>query len=398
MEKIMNKKKVLLLNAGHTEIPIIERLKSRNYFVITSGNREDMPGHKMADKYIKADYSDKEAILKIAEEEKIDGIISCAYDTAYTTAAYVAEKLGLGGHDSYEKACLLHQKDNFKSLCVKLNIPNPISTPFFEKEKALEYIKTADYPIMVKPVDQASGIGIMRADNEDEGKIAVENAFEKSKEKRIVIEPFIEGAQESFVAFVVDGRVMICTACDCYSPINPFLIQTETMPSKNFSILKEQLIGITEKLFSELDLVDGIITLQYIVKDGIPYVIEMMRRCLGNRFLYPVSYVTGLDWYDALVCSELAEDCHNMKIDEPIAKYAGHHAIMSTHNGIFEGIEIPDEIMEHVIEFDELFKSGDIINDYMKERMGYIYYKYEDMKEIEVAAKSFNERIKLKVK
>lgn len=89
-----------------------------------------------------------------------------------------------------------------------------------------------------------------------------------SRIKKIVIEPFIEGDQESFVAFVVDKKVVSCTACNCYSPINPYLIQTETMPSNNFFEIRDELIGITELLFDELDLVDGLITIQYIVKDG----------------------------------------------------------------------------------------------------------------------------------
>lgn len=388
-------KRVLLLNAGHTEIPIIRELKKMGYYIITTGNRADMPGHKLADKYVKADYSDKEAVLKVAEDEKIDRIVSCAYDAAYVSSAYVAEKLGLGGHDTYKNACRLHEKDKFKELCQKLEIPNPISTPFEKKEDALIFALDAVYPIIVKATDQASGIGIMRAGNYEEAEVAIENAFEKSKNKRIVIEPFVEGSQESFVAFVVDGKVVACTACDCYSPINPYLIQTETMPSRNFDHLKEQLISITELLFEKLDLVDGLITLQYIVKDNTPYIIEMMRRCLGNRFLYPVSYVTGLNWYYAMTIAELGMDCHNLDMGTPLSKFAGHHAIMSTVNGIYRGIEIPENIMEHVQEYDELFHDGDRIHNYMSERMGYIYYTYDERELMDKSVLEFNKNIKI---
>lgn len=390
--------RVLLLNAGHTEIPIIKRLKEMDYYVITSGNREDMPGHSMADEYVKADYSNYEEILKIAREKSIDRIVSCAYDTAYITACYVAEKMNLGGHDTFENACVLHQKDKFKKLCDMLEIPNPTSIPFDDERVALEYLSKAKYPIIAKATDQASGIGIMRANNVDEGIVAIKNAFDKSRNGRIVIEPYIIGAQESFVAFVVDKRVVSCTSCNCYSPINPYLIQTETMPSDNFDLLRDQLISITEKLFNELKLVDGIITLQYIVKDNVPYIIEMMRRCLGNRFLYPVSYVTGMDWYEWLVKAECNIDCHNIELKKPLAKFAGHHAIMTDKKGIYNGIKIPEDILEHVVEFDELYSIGQVIDKPLSERMGYIYYTYDSRKDINDAAESFNERIMLDVK
>lgn len=388
-------KRILLLNAGHTEIPIIEELKKAGCYVITSGNRADMPGHKLADKYVCADYSDKEEILEVAKGEHIDGIVSCAYDAAYVTSAYVAEKLNLPGHDSYKNACMLHQKDFFKNLCAELDIPNPKSVPFRSRKEAVLYVRETHYPIIVKAVDQASGIGVLRADNLEEAIDAIDNAFDKSKSKRIVIEPYIVGQQESFVAFVINKKVIVCTACNCYSPINPYLIQTETMPSKNFAMLKEQLISITEMLFEKLDLVDGLITLQYIVKDGKPYIIEMMRRCLGNRFLLPVSYVTGFNWYQAMTLAELGIDCSSLEVGKKKASFAGHHAIMATKNGKYQGLKIPDEIMRHVVEYYDLLKKGDTIYNYLSERIGYLYYTYETEAEIEQAAMSFNQKIEL---
>ena len=394
----MENKKVLLLNAGHTEIPIIEELKKLGCYIITSGKRPDMPGHKLADKYICEDYSDKEAILKIAEDEQIDAIVSNAYDLGMVTTAYVAEKLGLPGHDSYENTAMLHQKDSFKELCTRLDIRLPKSKRFTNQDEAMSYLNNVSFPIMVKATDQASGVGINRAENYEEAVESVRDSFEKSKKKSILIEEFIEGTQQSFVAFVVNGKVQVSMSCNCYSPINPYLIQTETMPGDDFENLKPQLTEIVEKLFAACDLVDGLITIQYIVKNGQPYVIEMMRRCLGNRFLTPISAVTGFPWYKAMVMAELGMDCSNIEFTKPLGNYAGHHAIMSTRNGIYEGVEIPEDIMVHTFEYDELFEKGEEIKNYMMERMGYIYYTYDTREELDNAAKHFNENIILRVR
>ena len=388
-------KKVLLLNAGHTEEPLIRELKNLGVYLITSGNRADMPGHKLADEYIQADYSDKDAILKIVKDENIDGIVSCAHDYGMVTAAYVSEQMGWKGHDTLENTLLLHEKDKFKDLCVKLGIRSPLSTCFENEEAAISFLDGEEYPIICKAVDQTSGVGICRADNYDEAVAAVHNSFEKSRIKKIVIEPFIVGNQESFVAFVVNKKVVSCTACNCYSPINPYLIQTETMPSDNFFAIKDELIEITELLFKELNLVDGLITIQYIVKDGKPYIIETMRRCLGNRFLTPVTAVTGFPFHKALVMAELGMDCSELQAEAPMAKYAGHHAIMADRNGKYMGTDIPNDIMEHVFEYVELYSKGEMLEKYLSERLGYIYYRYDTKEEIYQAAKTFNERIKI---
>ena len=49
----------------------------------------------------------------------------------------------------------------------------------------------------------------------------------------------------------------------------------------------------------DLQLKDGILNLQLIIKDGKPYIIEMMRRCFGNDALLPYMMVTGFDRYEA---------------------------------------------------------------------------------------------------
>lgn len=388
-------KKVLLLNAGHTEEPLIKELKEMGVYLITSGKKADLPGHKYADEYIEADYSDKEAILKIVKEQNIDGIVSCAHDFGMVTASYVAEQMGWAGHDTFENTLLLHEKDQFKELCVKLGIPSPLSTCFEDEDKAISFLENVEYPIICKAVDQTSGVGILRANDYEEAKSAIHNSFEKSRMKKIVIEPFIVGTQESYVAFVVNKKVVSCTACNCYSPINPYLIQTEIMPSDNFDALKDELTGIAELLFNELNLVDGIITIQYIVRDGKPYVIETMRRCLGNRFLTPVTAVTGFNFHKALVMAELGMDCNGLKAEVPMAKFAGHHAIMADRNGKYMGTEIPEDIMEHVFEYVELYSKGDMLERYLSERLGYLYYKYDTREEIKKAAETFNQRIKI---
>ncbi len=390
-------KKVLLLNAGFSEEPLIKELKELGYYVITSGKRPEYPGHKMADKYIMADYSDKDLILEICKKEGVDGIVSASHDYGLLTASYVGEKMGWKGHDTYENTRIIHEKDLFKKLCLDLDIPSPKTEEYDDIEDAINSLEDKSYPIIVKAVDQASGIGIMRANDKGEALVAINNAFDKSRNKRIVIEPFIEGKQESINAFVVGGKVKSFVTCDSYSPINPYLIQTETLMSENYDNLKEQLCDIIEMLFKELQLVDGLITMQMIIKDGKPYIIEAMRRCLGNQYLTAAEAANGFPFHKALVMAELGLDCSGLTCGEKKGEFVGHHAIMADRNGVYKGMDIPNDIMSHVFKYVELFNSGEEITNYKNERMGYIYYSYNTREELDFAAKHFNENIKVYV-
>lgn len=129
----------LLLCASHNDLGIIRSLKNLGLYVIVTGNMENLPGQKYCDKFIKADYSDKELILKIAKQNKIDYIIQCCNDFGVYTASYVAQKLGLPGYDSYETTLILHNKDKFKQFSKENNILSPISFAFSAEKDAVEF-------------------------------------------------------------------------------------------------------------------------------------------------------------------------------------------------------------------------------------------------------------------
>ena len=375
-------KRLLILNGSLSEITLIQAAKKLGYYVITSGNNPELIGHQFADEYIPADYSDKEKILQLVKENGIDRIVSCANDFGVITASYVAEKMGWPGHDTYENAVLLHQKDLFKAFIQKIGIRNPKSTAFTDPAAALDFAKNADYPIIVKATDLTGGKGIHRADNVEEARAAIENAFGRSRKKSVVIEPFITGVQQSIDTFVIHGKVVASVSNDTYCPINPYLIQSETLPAKGIEKIQDELHSIIERICAELHLVDGMFTLQYIIQDGKPYVIEMMRRCLGNQFLTVAGAVTGFPWEEALVRAETGMPLDQLQWTKPLSPYAGHHGVMATRNGVIKGYHVDPEVQKHIFKTIEVIRPGEAIHDYMNERVAYLYYTYGDQDEM----------------
>ena len=53
---------------------------------------------------------DKDAVLAVAQEKQIDGIMSFAVDPGVVTAAYVAEQMGLPFQGSYKSVRILQDK------------------------------------------------------------------------------------------------------------------------------------------------------------------------------------------------------------------------------------------------------------------------------------------------
>ena len=112
-------KKLLLLGGSRYLIPIIKAAHELGIYVITCDYLPDNEGHKYADEYHNISIIDREAILDLAIELKIDGILSFATDPGVVVAAYVADRLNLPS-PPYESVRILQNKDLFRN--------------FFEKE------------------------------------------------------------------------------------------------------------------------------------------------------------------------------------------------------------------------------------------------------------------------
>ena len=56
-------------------LPVIKAAHEQGYYVITADYLPDNIAHKYSDEYINVSIIDQEAVLKVAQEKKIDGIL-----------------------------------------------------------------------------------------------------------------------------------------------------------------------------------------------------------------------------------------------------------------------------------------------------------------------------------
>lgn len=375
-------KKVLLLCTSHNDLGLIKALRKLGYYIIATGNRDNSPGEVWVDKFIKADYSDKELILSIAMEEKIDAICQCCNDFGVYTAAYAAEKMNLPGYDSYENTLILHNKDRFKLFAKEHNILTPQAENFTNKEEAVEKISGMELPLIIKPTDASAGNGINKILYKEEIISAVNEAFEKSRAKRIVVEPYIEGSQHGFCTFLINKKVAAYCTNNEYSFLNPYRVEIDTYPADGWEDVSGILIEQIEKIASILNLKDGIFHLQYILKDGKPWIIEVMRRVLGNMYSVPANMLTGMDWDYWEVRAKCGLDCSGFPVIVKQEGYYAYKAIMGNRNGIIKDIVIPDEYKKHIVDRYMLKKKGESISDYMREPVGLLFMMFSSSEEM----------------
>ena len=69
-------KKILLLGGSAQQVVAIETAKRMGYYTILCDYLSDNPGQYISDKFYQISTTDKEAVLAIALQEQIDGILA----------------------------------------------------------------------------------------------------------------------------------------------------------------------------------------------------------------------------------------------------------------------------------------------------------------------------------
>ena len=155
-----------------------------------------------------------EKLAAFARENAIDLTVVGMDDPLVGGIVDVFEREGLRIFGPRANAAILEGSKAFsKDLMKKYGIPTAAYENFDDPEKALAYLETADFPIVLKADGLALGKGVLICNNLEEAKegvrtIMLDKQFGTAGNK-MVIEEFMTGREVSVLSFV-DGRTIKC--------------------------------------------------------------------------------------------------------------------------------------------------------------------------------------------
>ena len=390
-------KKLLLAGGGYADIPLIRAAQNLGYYVVTTGNRPEELGHKVSDEYRPADFSDPEAMLGLARDIGIEAICPCCNDFSAISSAYVAEQLGLPGHDPYETSQLIHHKDSYRKFAMDNDIPTPFAKGFEDLETALSSIGDFRFPLIIKPVDLTGGKGITKVADQLEVKIALEDAFAISKLGRVVVEEFVEGSRHGFSAYLRDGKVVFYFTDNEHYYLNQFMVSAASTPTTVNESAVEELIVQSEIIAGILSLKTGIFHVQFVLRNGKPVIIEICRRPPGDLYIKLVEHATGVDYSTWIVKASCGLDCSGLNQKE-VDGYYLRHCVMASRTGTLENVVIDPSIEKNIIDSVMWWDSGDKVDNYLAAKFGIAFLKFDSMDELLIKSEKMHEFIRTNIK
>lgn len=156
-------------------------------------------------------------LVAFAKEQKIDLTIIGMDDPLVGGIVDAFEAAGLRVFGPRKNAAILEGSKAFsKDLMKKYNIPTAGYETFNSPEAALEYLKTAEYPTVLKADGLALGKGVLICNTREEAEEGVKTLMlDKqfgSAGDRIVIEEFMTGREVSVLSFVDGHTIKIMTS------------------------------------------------------------------------------------------------------------------------------------------------------------------------------------------
>lgn len=326
-------KKLMLLGGIRYLLPVIKTAHELGCYVITADYLPDNIAHKFSDEYVNVSIVNKEAVLKVAREKKIDGIMSFGVDPGVVTAAYVAEMMGLPFQCSYESACILQDKSQFRQYLSNHGFNCPKAKGYDDIDEALRDADAFSWPVIVKPVDSAGSKGVTEVFRKEDLRRAVETAFAVSISKNFIIEDFLvaEGQSSGSESFFVNGELRYNAFYDQLFELNspnPFVPMVEQWPSMKDGTVLDDVRRQLQRLGSIMGFGTGLFNVEWRVSGGKVYLMEVSPRAGGNRLAEILNYATDVDIIMAETLKSVGMEYGN--VHEP--NYNGNYAIYNLHS------------------------------------------------------------------
>ena len=206
--------KILVIGGGGREHALAWKFAQSSLVsevLVAPGNAGTIKEEKVRNVSVKAD--DLDGLLNLAQTENIGLTIVGPEQPLVEGVVDLFEAAGLKCFGPRAAAAKLEGSKAFsKEFLERHNIPTATYKDFEDLDKAIEYVRSSTFPIVIKADGLAAGKGVIitetLAEAEDTLRRMLEGKIFCQAGSKVVIEEFLYGEEASFIAIVDDTRIV----------------------------------------------------------------------------------------------------------------------------------------------------------------------------------------------
>lgn len=284
-------KNVLILGVMAIQMDAILTLKKLDCKVYACARAKDGLGADCADEFIQLDFMKKDLLVELIKEKNIDVVYSVGSDLAMPLVNEISEELGMVHFVSADSADICNHKWRLRESLgdSQWNVPYQILT---QKD-----VIKLNFPVIMKPSDSSGQRGIHLINSQTEFDQYFDSVREMSRERKVIVEKYINGPELSVNAYMVDGKVVFCFASDRVTwPQFTGLIHSHVIPSKYVDEqTSKKIFDLVQETAVKLNILNGPVYYQIKVEGNTPYVVEITPRHDGCHMWKLIKNSMGID-------------------------------------------------------------------------------------------------------
>ena len=304
MEQIFKGKKLLILGANPETIPLVQIANEMGVLTVVTSNVPNDAAKAYAWRAYDVDGLDVPGLIGLAREEQVDGVLVGVADILVPVYCKVCKALELPCYATQDIVDVFSYKDVFKATCERYGI-HGIPEYYLDETLNPADIAKIEFPVMVKPVDGYSGLGMTVCSGAADLGPAVSKALAFSKCGRFIVERYMQCDDMGLYYTFKDGYCSASCIYDRYTSDEQRGLSRVclggTYPSKHLNAYFSRMHENAVRMFREIGISNGVLMLSAFYQDGEFYVYDTGFRLQGEAPHLLMKAIHGFDQREMLL-------------------------------------------------------------------------------------------------
>lgn len=296
-------KKLLLIGGLNTTADLIDLAHRNGVTVGVADYNKNTYVKSLADYVYDISVLDEDKMAELCERERFDGIISAFNERLGPVVRCLGERIGKPTPFTVEQLKMSTNKKYFKHTCMQYGVPVPHEYCI----KSMEDICNIDidFPVIIKPVDSASSVGVTPCFTPEELKAGYLKAVNASRSGDVIVEQFLPYDEINLTYIAQDGDVQLAAIHDRYfNRSQEGALKAPDLyiyPSRYTDIILEKYNGTIINMLRGIGIRNGSLFIQAVMKGDELYCYEAGIRLNGCKTYQILEYENDYNTFEHLM-------------------------------------------------------------------------------------------------
>ncbi|MCP5101597.1 MAG: ATP-grasp domain-containing protein [Chloroflexi bacterium] len=390
-------KTILILGAGPDQLLMYKAARRLGLRIIGADGRFDSIAKPLCDRFLHIQSVTGKEIIHLLGDDIPDGVVSPGNDSFHRAIYHLTQVYNLPQIVTAEAMEASSNKAYFCEQARQHGVFAPQGKSSKQRQVLEAYAQKMGVPLIVKPIDSSGNKGVTCVRTMRELGAALDLAFAVSPQGHVIVEEYIDGEHGGMELFRINSETKLMAISQRHHSGPPgFLTLKHIVGLPRTDEMMQKFSDAVNRICDVFGIMDGPLNLDFVIRDGDIYFLEMGARLSGNGFPFLVKQCYGWDTYELVLRTALGE-LHDTVIAPPVQRNIGGIFVIKTAvSGTLQAFHHLDTIRQHPAYVEEhLFaQPGDRVTSFSQanHRLGYFMVVSPYLSEIQDMLKIFNEQ------